>query len=292
MARKPLITLLFALLPMLLAACSPLHALNGFLPEGDYAVRKDLAYGPLSNQHLDVYLPGERRRREALPMLIFLHGGAWHTGGKNEYVFVGDQFAHRGIVTIIPDFRLYPEVRFPVFLQDAALVVRWAVDHAEELGGDPARIYLAGHSSGAHMAAMLAFDPQWLAAQKLDNKQLAGVIGLAGAYDFLPISEPLVKKIFATASPPQSSQPVNFVVAGLPPALLAVGLDDHRVNPRNTFSLAEKLQSAGDRVLVASYPDVGHAGLLLSLSRPLQYLTDVADRMARFINSDSEAISQ
>lgn len=274
---------LTALLCVFLAACSPLRALNSILPDGDFLIRKDVAYGSLPEQTLDIYLPSDQKGENSRPVLIFLHGGAWHTGSKNEYLFVGDQFARRGIITVIPDFRLYPEVRFPDFLRDAASALRWVMDHLGELGGDSSRVYLAGHSSGAHMAMMLALDPQWLAQQGVDNGKLAGVIGLAGPYDFLPITEPLVKKVFATANPITISQPVNFVQPGQLPVLLAVGLKDSRVNPENSFSLADKLERAGRRVQLLTYPETGHAGILLSISRPLQGLTDVADRMTEFI---------
>jgi len=274
---------LILVLSVLLAACSPLGALNSILPKGDYELRQDLAYGPLPAQKLDIYVPVERKDGGNRAVLVFLHGGAWNTGSKNEYRFVGDQFARRGIVTVIPDFRLYPQVQFPVFLQDAALVLRWVMDHLQELDANPGQVYLAGHSSGAHMAMMLAFDQQWLAQQGLDHRKLAGVIGLAGPYDFLPLTEPLVQKVFASANPLELSQPVHFVEPGLPRVLLAVGLKDNRVKPRNSASLAEKLRRAGDPVQLLTYPDTGHAGILLSLSRPLQNLTDVADRMAVFI---------
>ncbi len=268
---------------VVLAGCSPLEALNSVLPKGDYQLRRDLPYGPAPEQKLDVYVPADHNDSGNRAVLVFLHGGAWNTGSKNEYRFVGDQFARRGIVTVIPDFRLYPQVQFPLFLQDAALALRWVVDHLPELDASPGRIFLAGHSSGAHMAMMLAFDPQWLAQQGLDQRKLAGVIGLAGPYDFLPLTEPLVQKVFASAHPPELGQPVHFVRPGLPPVLLAVGLKDNRVNPRNSRSLAQKLRQAGDRVQLLVYPDSGHAGILLSLSRPLQNLTDVAERMAAFM---------
>ena len=101
-------------------------------------------------------------------MVIFLYGGGWVSGERRDYGFVGRAFAARGFVTVIPDYRLVPTVRFPTFIEDAARAVRWAQDHAASFGGDPRRIDLSGHSAGAYIVAMLSLDRHYLADAEVD----------------------------------------------------------------------------------------------------------------------------
>lgn len=168
-----------------LTGCSASGALNALVPSDSYRLRADLAYGPAARQRLDVYLPLERRTPG--PVVVFFYGGSWTTGERATYRFVGEALASRGIAVVVADYRLSPAVRYPVFLQDSAQALRWTMDHLGELGADPRQVFVMGHSAGAYNAAMLALDARWLAGAGLQPAQLAGWIGLAGPYDFLPI---------------------------------------------------------------------------------------------------------
>ena len=161
-----------------LAACSPLAALNAFARTDTYRPSADIAYGALPRQKLDVYTPTVAAPPAGWPVVVFFYGGTWTSGERRDYKFMGEALAERGILAVVADYRLYPEVRYPEFLRDSALAVAWALDNATRLGGDPARVFVMGHSAGGYNAAMVALDPRWLAPTGHSAKELAAWIGL------------------------------------------------------------------------------------------------------------------
>lgn len=252
-------------LSALLAACTPLTLFNNVVPKDGGVVRSDdIAFGAHPRQRLDVYAP---RGAQGLPVVVWIYGGSWNSGLKDGYGFAARAFASRGFVTVVPDYRLVPEVRYPAFLEDNAAAVRWARANVARYGGDPDRIVLAGHSAGAYNAAMLALDAQWLGG---DRAAIKGLIGLAGPYDFLPLDGPVTRAAFGEAPDLPATQPVNKVAAGAPPAFLATGADDTTVRPRNSEKLAAKLQAAGVAAELKVYPGMGHVGIVTALARPLR----------------------
>jgi acetyl esterase/lipase len=198
-------------------------------------------------------------------VLLFIYGGSWDTGDKSIYGFAGAAFADGGFVTIIPDYRLVPQVRYPGFLEDNARAVRWARDNAARFGGDPERIVLAGHSAGAYNAAMLALDPRWLDAAGVPRGTVKAWAGLAGPYDFLPLDVRSTREAFGQAPDLPSTQPTNHAGRGDPPAFLATGADDATVEPRDSIDLAAKLRAADVPVELRIYPKLGHIGLVTAL---------------------------
>lgn len=276
-----------AALALACVACSPLGAFNALAPRDRGAARaaQDVPYGPHPRQRLDVYAP--RPSPASAPVLIFFYGGAWSSGTKEEYGFVGSAFAAQGFVTVVPDYRLFPEVRFPDFLEDGARAVRWALDNAAAYGGDPRRIVLAGHSAGAYNAVMLALDPRYFEAAKVDPAAVRAVAGLAGPYDFLPLDDPATIGTFGATSDLAATQPVNFARANSPPVFLATGDEDDRVRPRHTKALAMRLRDAGATVEEVVYPDLGHAGILLALSRPLRGKAPILEDAAAFLRGQA-----
>lgn len=215
-----------------------------------------VVYRSESGLALDIHRPATNRK--AGPVAVFFYGGSWRNGNREEYAFVGEALAKAGVVAVIPDYRVYPQGRFPDFEYDAAHAVRWVRDHAGELGADPRRIFLVGHSAGAHIAALLATDSRYLADVGLRPKDLAGVVGISGPYDFLPITDPDLIDVFGEAAEWPASQPVNFVDGDEPPFLLLHGSDDRIVWPRNSESLQSHLQKAGVAARLLRYPSIGH----------------------------------
>ncbi len=265
-----------------LTGCSASGALNALVPSDSYRLRADLAYGPAARQRLDVYLPLERRTPG--PVVVFFYGGSWTTGERATYRFVGEALASRGIAVVVADYRLSPAVRYPVFLQDSAQALRWTMDHLGELGADPRQVFVMGHSAGAYNAAMLALDARWLAGAGLQPAQLAGWIGLAGPYDFLPIGNRDVQVAFDWPGTPADSQPMVHASGSSPPALLLAARGDSTVNPvRNTEALARRLQSAGVPVGLQVYDRVSHVTLVAALAAPLRGLAPVLDDIAAFV---------
>ncbi|WP_219406487.1 alpha/beta hydrolase [Pseudomonas sp. Colony2] len=279
---KKLLQVFTLAIATLLAACSPIKVLNALTPTSTFTKTSSLAYGDDPRQKLDIYRPVTAL--PDAPVVVFFYGGSWNSGSKDDYGFVGEALASRGIVVVIADYRLYPQVRYPLFLQDGAQAVAWAYQHSAEYGGDPRKLYVMGHSSGAYNAAMLALDPQWLAGVGLSPSVFKGWIGLAGPYDFLPIENRDVRPVFFYPDSPPDSQPINHVSQSAPPSLLIASVDDNLVNPkRNTGGLAKKLRAAGVPVEEFYFTKTNHATLVASMSLPLRWLAPVLDRVTAFI---------
>ena len=284
-SHKMLISVLIMMATLIVAGCSPLSIYNTVAPADSGAVlsKSDAAYGTHPRQKLDVYKP--EVATAAAPVVVVIYGGAWNSGSKSDYAFLGRALAARGFVAMVIDYRLVPEVRFPAFLEDCAHAVAWANVHAREFGGDPNRLFVIGHSAGAYNAVMVALDGHYLKALGSDPKIIRGVAALAGPYDFLPLDKSSTKEAFGHAENPDQTQPGNFVTAKAPAMLLATGDDDTTVRPRNTLMLAERLRRDGNSVEVKRYPGVGHIDIMLAMSRPLRSRAPVLDDVVQFFNS-------
>jgi acetyl esterase/lipase len=275
--------MLFAgLAAALLSACSPVSAINLLVPREGYDVRAGLSYGPDPRHKLDVYVP--QGLNGPAPVLLFFYGGAWSSGDRSQYLAFGQSFASKGIVTVVADYRLYPQVKYPAFAQDAARALAWVHAHAREHGGDPARIFVSGHSAGAYNAVMLASEPNFIESVGGTLDWIRGVTGIAGPYDFLPLTDPDYIDMFHGANN-QDAMPVNHVDGKRPPMLLATGSDDGTVLPRNSDRMAARLKAHGNDVQVIKYPGVGHVGIILSLAPGFRGKTTLRDDMLRFIQS-------
>lgn len=266
------------------AGCSPAGLLNATVPDGGARVTRDVAYeeGPSQRGRahtLDIY----QAAKPSGPLVVFLYGGSWRMGDKSMYPFVALPLAARGAVVVVPNYRLYPAVAFPDFLQDNADAVAWALRHAASLGADPRQVFVVGHSAGAYNAAMLALDPTYLARAGVERAMLAGMVGLAGPYDFLPITGPDIIPVFAPVNDGPLSQPVHYVDGRNPPLLLVAGMDDTIVRPQNTVSLAAHVQAAGGPVESKLYPGIGHIGLVTAFAPLLQGRAPVLDDVWTFI---------
>ena len=272
-----------------LAGCMPLSSFNA-LVESDSHEMVSAAYGASIRQHLDVYVPREMPERmrpaQGWPLVVFFYGGSWKHGQRADYRFVGEALAARGIVAVIPDYRLYPEVRYPDFLKDNAAATAWALRKAASFGADPKRVFVMGHSAGGYNAAMVALDSRWLGAESIAPTQLAGWIGLAGPYEFLPIENPEVKPVFLHPDTPPESEPIRHVSASVPRTFLAAAPDDDLINPeRNTRQMARKLQQTGIPVTLQIYPHTSHATLIGAFAFPLRFLAPVLDDVVDFVNA-------
>jgi acetyl esterase/lipase len=258
------------LLMLTLANCSPVTVLNATAPRTGIAVETGIAYAPGPHHHLDIYAPS--RACGSAPVVVFFFGGGWEDGDRAMYRFVGAALAKRGIVVVIPDYRLYPQYRFPAFMDDAAASVAWSYDHAAQYGGDREHLFLMGHSAGAQIATLLALDTHYLGAAGVDRGRIAGVIGLSGPYDFLPLTDPTLQAIFGPEDTWPASQPINFVTPAAPPMLLATGTADTTVYPRNTEHLAARLRAAGVAVEERHYQGIGHELMIGAFATPLSPL--------------------
>lgn len=236
---------------------------------GAAEVTQAVAYGTAPRQQLDVWAPRARGSAK-LPVVVFFYGGGWHDGDRGSYAFAGRAFANQGFVAVVPDYRLVPQVRFPLFLQDCALAVKWARDHVAEFGGDPARITLAGHSAGAYNAAMLALDGHYLRDVGVDPKVVRAAALLAGPYNFAPFDVGAAQNAFGAWPNVAQTQPISFARADAPPLLLMHGTADTTVRPHNASDLDAKLTALGAKVALKLYPGKTHNDLVMGLSKPFR----------------------
>jgi acetyl esterase/lipase len=266
----------------ILAACSPVTWFNLTVPRGGYSVHRDLAYGGDARQKLDIYVPDSLKA--PAPVILFFYGGNWRSGSKADYLAFGEAFASEGFIVAVADYRLAPQVKFPAFVEDSASAFRFIRDHVEAYGGDKTRIFIAGHSAGAYNAIMLVSDPRYLKAAGADIGEVRGAIGLAGPYDFLPLTDPALIDLFGGSTRPET-QPIHFIDGIRPPMLLAAGANDETVLPRNTITMGARLRSFGSPVVEKIYPKTGHIGLLLSLTRLFRRQTTLHADMAAFVRT-------
>jgi len=280
------VTFAVLLLTGAFAGCAPVSTLNALSPHSTYVLTEGVAYGSLPRQQLDIYRPVLPAPSGGWPVAVFFYGEAWNKGERADYRFVGEALASRGVLTLVADYRLYPDVKYPAFLEDSARAVAYTLNHAKSLGGNARRVFIVGHSAGGYNAAMLALDPRWLQAAGTSPQALAGWVGLAGPYDFYPIEDQEARPVFFHPNYPPDSQPGAFVSPRAPRTFLGAARKDSVVSPqRNTVALGQKLKAAGVPVQIRLYNTVGNVTMAASLAPPLRWLTPVLDDVANFIDT-------
>lgn len=291
MISRTLLWPLGGLLAVLVLTCALLFlapgvVLNVAASIGSLRTAEGVPYGPLARQRYDLYRPAGPAPAGGWPLVVFFYGGAWSRGDRADYRFVGEALAARGILAMVADYRLHPEVKYPDFLHDCARALAHGLAQAPQWNADAQRVFVMGHSAGAYNAAMLALDSRWLGATGRRAGELAGWIGLAGPYDFLPIKTPEVQAVFHHPDVPRDSQPIRHVVGASVPALLIVGEADQRVDPlRNSVGLAHALRDAGAPVRLRPYPRLTHEAVLGVIAGPLRPLAPVLDDVVEFVNA-------
>ncbi len=277
------------LLPLaaLATGCSPVALLNAAAPNDTYRRRGDIAYGTLPRQRLDLYLPADLAT--AAPVITFFYGGSWQWGSRADYLFVGEALAAQGFVAAVADYRVYPEATFPTFVEDSARALAWVRRHAGDFGGDDRRVFLMGHSAGAYNALMVAANERYLSDLGMSPLQVRGVIGIAGPYDFLPLTSNRLKAIFGPEEGLAQTQPINLVTGHEPPLLLLHGDQDVTVRPRNSQRLAARVRELGGRVDLIRYPDHGHRSIIAALAAPFRGHSTVLADLAAFVERESDA---
>jgi acetyl esterase/lipase len=278
--RKPLIVA--PILAAVLTGCSALNVLDVLVPEGEYDLSENISYGDHPRQRLDIYRPAAAIASG--PVIVFFYGGSWKSGERSQYRFVGEALTRRGHTVIVPDYRLYPDVTFPAFMNDAARAVGWVRDNLRDKAGNPRPVFLAGHSAGAHISALLAVDDRYLKAAELSGENICGVIGIAGPYVFDPRKYRSTRRVFAGLENTDIARPVRRISGKTPPFLLLHGKLDSTVRSSNTVEFAAALQAAGNRAETRLFPDIGHSKILLSISEPFDDIAPVNDLISEFVS--------
>lgn len=256
--------------------------LSTAMDAGVVKIGDGIAYAGGPRGKLDVYV--QQNPRGNAPVIMFIYGGGWKLGERWEYEFVGRALAARGFVTVIPDYRLVPDVAYPGFLYDGAVAAKWIEDNITTFGGNPDKLFLAGHSAGAYNAVMLGLDPAFFREAGTSLK-IRGIAGLAGPYDFYPFEYNEVRDAFGNAPNPEGTQPVRLVSDQSPPMFLASGLNDPIVRPVNTTTLAGKLREYSVPVDERYYEGIGHMEIVTSLGAMLRWRAPVLDDVVNFFAS-------
>lgn len=277
-------------LASLVSACSPLGLVNTVAKIYPLQVQRDLSYGDKARHRYDLYLPAVARSHKT-PVIVFFYGGSWRSGEKSDYAFVGRRLSHEGYIVAVANYRLYPDVRYPGFLEDSAKAVHAIQKELQQsqyqaLKPDK-QIILMGHSAGAYNAAMLALDDRWLAAEGVDRRSsIKGWIGMAGPYDLYPIVLKDVQPVFYHPNYPPLSNPIDFVTEANIPALLLAPAEDDVVNiQRNTYALGKRLKETGSQATVVTVAGTGHGTLVGTLSPILFFMGSSMGPIHDFINS-------
>ncbi len=258
--------LLSGLIALILAGCTQVGVGVANLPAkfSDTEIIKDVSYGDKEIQKLDIYVPSEAKNKK-LPVIVFFYGGRWTDGSKGMYAFVGEAFAKNNYVTVIADYSKYPNVKFPTFVEDGAKAIAWVHDNIGDYGGNPDALHVSGHSSGAHIAALVTADERYLKAEGKNTSIIKAFAGLAGPYDFVP-DAPDLKDMFGP--PPNYPQMTvtTFIEGKEPPMLLLWGDKDEAVWQRNIDLLEARIKEKNGIVEAKIYPDIDHVDIVASLT--------------------------
>jgi acetyl esterase/lipase len=237
------------------------------------AVEKDVPYADGGDQHmLDLYLPDKK----GFTTVVFTYGGGWHTGSRKSVTAIGDKLQSLGYACALPSHRLAPKDKFPAQAEDIALAFAWVKKNIEAKGGDPKRLVLMGHSSGAYLSLLLATDPKYLATHQLSPTDIAGVVGLSTPVDLEPRKDKkgfgdalLAGKgadVFARdAALLKAASPIQHVSKDLPPTLLVVGEKDFPMLERDARAFAEKAKGVGREVTTFVAKGCDHMAVVRSL---------------------------
>lgn len=269
----------------------PLGALDLLAPAAGIRCTSDIAYGEHGGQRLDLYLPEDSPSPESA--IVFFHGGRWSYGRKEEYRFVAQALVARGHTVAVCDYRKYPSVRFPSFVEDGAAAIAWALRHLPGHGVDPRLVFLMGHSAGAHIAALATMDRRYSARHGVEPDQIAGLVLMSGPFDFFPIRGDDLRDIFGPEEHHADTQPLRFVRRGLPPMLMLHGRRDRTVRPRSSAMLASAIREQGGDARVVFYDYLTHTNILAALSDRIGFLVAPAlDDITLFVQRRIAAIQE
>jgi len=225
---------------------------------------QDLVYKTMGARELKLDIYRKRYQTQPMPVLIFIHGGAWKTGDRSQYTPLGNRYAREGYVTVVPSYRLAPKNPHPAQIEDAAAAFAWTFRHIAEYGGDTNRIYVAGHSAGGHLAALLSLNERHLARHELSPKQIRGVLALSGVYD---LAHPTGQDTVFGNNPQirREASPLYHIKAGAPPFLVTYCEWDYFSLPAQARQFHRALQQAEIAAKLIYIPGENHISEMLNV---------------------------
>ena len=266
------------------SGCTPRQGVENLVLYDRVVRSADIAYGTDARQRLDVY--HERRAGTSAPVVVFVYAGRWKYGSKRDYLLIGNALARLGWIVVIPDYRLFPAVHYPAWVEDGASAVRWTRDNVARFGGDASNIVVIGHSAGAHTVAMLALDEHFLRDAGVPSSTVRGFVSLAGPVD-TTWTAPDVQELMG---PPPSwplSYPRSFIDGNEQPLLLLHGASDDVVSVGNSLRLADRIRARGGCARAIVYPRIGHIEIAVALAFPSLDLAPVMRDVSAFVRDPS-----
>jgi len=258
---------------------------------GGAELKAKIATGDHPQQKLVVWGAGNHSHKDPLrPVLFFVHGGSWRWGDPEDYDFVGRAFVEQGFVVVLGGYRLEEAGKYPAMIEDTARAIAWTHEEITQYGGDPERIVITGHSAGAYNVMMTAVEDKWLAKHSLSNSDIAGVVGLSGPYDFLPLDSDSTIASFGHVEAGDAlngTQPINLVGDDAPPMVLFHGEKDTLVGMRHSRDLAGAASETGTEAALNLYPEMAHNDPLISIAAPWRSRRDIVPKIADFVRQQT-----
>lgn len=277
------------------ANASPgLLLLNVVSPKGEVSVTKDLSYGSEVDQNLDIYYPkalakairNNQNPKADYPLVIFVHGGSWESGNKEQYAFVGQSLAKAGYVTAVINYRKAPKFIYPAFVKDTAQAIAWSYHNADKFYADANKVAVIGHSAGAFNAVAAVSNADFLQPYGLQPSDIKAVVGIAGpySYDFRKFS---TRGVFPEAASPEQVMPDGLLKAGSsgkqPDYLLMTAENDKVVHLSNTTKMAQALTEAGATVVTEEIEKANHATSIAAMSTSLTWVNSVRPQLVNYL---------
>lgn len=274
-------------------AISALAIVNGLTASGGVTVSRDILYGDEATQDLDIYYPkplaramkAQKAITTTYPMVVFVHGGSWETGNKEEYAFVGQSLAKAGYVTAVINYRKAPEHVYPDYVEDTAKAIAWSYQNAPSLYADPQRLAVIGHSAGAFNAVAAIANEDFLAPYGISPDDIKAVVGIAGpySYDFRKFES---ASAFAADATPDEVMPDRQIKGSQPPYLLLTAENDNIVYDTNTIKMTQALKDRGVTVENGVINGASHATSIGAMAPPLRWVNDVRAQVLSYLDKE------
>lgn len=264
----------------------PNYILNQ-LTAGDFATCvANLKYAEDARQHLDLYLPKTPRADGAL--ILFVHGGSWQHGEKENYTFLAQSFAEAGFYVACMNYRFAPQHIYPSYVEDVIDACNWltAPEQAAQYDYNPQKIILMGHSAGAFNIMAAVYHPKWQHNIN-DLNAIDAIIGVAGPYSFEHRHDPVAMYAFAQDIAPDLIMPDHFVFQNSIKHLLILASKDQLVADDNTYTMQKALKGKQNQVEVLTIPHTTHVSVIATVARGLNKIFNTKQAIIDFIDGTS-----